>query len=111
MSNYANRLGRLEDAIRPAVEPIHILRVIIDPFAPDSALSAIALCGDGSRRYFTREPGESKDALCERARRAMGRPQCRRSRRVNLGDPFGLALPAMPDCASTWGFVTGYCAR
>jgi hypothetical protein len=72
MSNYANRLDRLEDIIRPSTEKLHILYVIIDPLAPDSALSAIALGDDESRTCFTRGPGEGKAALCERARVPMG---------------------------------------
>jgi hypothetical protein len=60
MSNYANRLDRLEDAIRPTAEPIHILRIIIDPAAPgDGVLEVLARGGDGSRRHFTREPEAS----------------------------------------------------
>ena len=73
MSNYANRLERLESAILPTTDPIHILHVILDPLIPgDMVLSAIAVGEDGSHTYFTREPGESKDTLCQRARLAMG---------------------------------------
>jgi hypothetical protein len=72
MNTYENRVQRLELAIRPAMEPLHILRVIVDPLAPDSALCALAVGDDGSRTCFTREPGETKDGLCERARLAMG---------------------------------------
>ena len=56
----------------PATEKLHILRVIIDPLAPDSALSAIAVGDDGSRTCFTSDLGESKDALCKRVSAAMG---------------------------------------
>lgn len=73
MSNYANRLDRLEDAIRPAAEPVHILRVIVDPNAPgDRVVSVIARGDNGALTHFARESGESWDALCERARRSMG---------------------------------------
>jgi hypothetical protein len=72
MSSYAGRLDRLEDVLRPATEKLHILRVIIDPLAPDSALSAIAVGDDGSRTCFTSDLGESKDALCKRVSAAMG---------------------------------------
>ena len=72
MSNYANRLDRLEATTRPMAEPIYILRVIIDPNAPgDMAVSVVARGSDGSLTPFTRAPGESKDDLCQRARRAM----------------------------------------
>ncbi len=76
MSNYANRLDRLEDAIRPAAEPIHILRVIIDPAASgDQVVKVLARGENGSLTTFARELDESKDALCKRARVAMGWPQ------------------------------------
>ena len=73
MSNYVNRLDRLEDAIRPAAEPIRVLRVIIDAAASgDQVVEVLARGENGSLTHFAREPGESKDALCERARLAMG---------------------------------------
>ena len=73
MHNHETRLNRLEEAIRSAPEPLHILRVIIDPTAPgDTVVAAIARGENREHVRFTREPGESKDALCERARLAMG---------------------------------------
>lgn len=73
MSKYQHRLERLEGATSPAVEPMHILHVIVDPDAPgDMAVSVIAVGDDRALTEFVREPGESKDSLCERARLAMG---------------------------------------
>ncbi len=34
MTNHASGLNKLEQAIGPAQEPMHMLRVIIDPAAP-----------------------------------------------------------------------------
>jgi len=73
MNAYENRVQRLEATIRPAAEPIHILRVIIDPTAPgDQVLEVLARGENGSLAAFVREVGESKEALCERARLEMG---------------------------------------
>lgn len=56
-----------------APEPIHTLRVIIDPSDGDMATAVIAWNDDRrSLTTFVREPGETKDELCERAGRAMG---------------------------------------
>ena len=75
MSNYANRIDRLEDAIRPTAESVHILHLIVDPNAPgDRVIEAIAVGDDRSLTTFTRQSGESKDALCRRACRSMGWP-------------------------------------
>jgi hypothetical protein len=72
VTNYASRLHKLEQAIDPPTEAMHILRVIIEPNAAgDVATEVIARSEDGDR-HFMREPGETKDALCERAERAMG---------------------------------------
>lgn len=71
--NRASRLDRLERAIRPPEEPTHIIRIIIDPAtAGDGVLEVLARGAGGSLTHFAREPGESKDALCERVERAMG---------------------------------------
>ena len=70
--NYASRLHKLERAIGPPTEVMHILRVIIAPsVAGDVVTEVIARSEDGDKQ-FTREPGETKDALCKRAERAMG---------------------------------------
>ena len=69
----ARRLDRVEQAIAPGLEPIHILRLIIAPTDADMITKVLAWNEDGrSLTTFIREPGESKDALCERAARAMG---------------------------------------
>lgn len=73
MTNFASRLGKLERAIGPALEPVHVLRVIVDPDAPgDRVLEVLARGEAGSLTQFVREPGESEEALCKRAARAMG---------------------------------------
>lgn len=74
MSDYQRRLDRLEDALHPALpEPIRILRVIVAPDAPgDRVVSVVAANGDRTYTEFSREPGESTEALCERACQTMG---------------------------------------
>ena len=71
--NYASRLHKLEKAIGSPPEAMHILRVIIDPSSPgDRALEVLAGGDGGSLTRFAGAPGESRDALCERAELVMG---------------------------------------
>lgn len=77
MHNHEMRLNRLEEAIRPSPEPLHILRVIIDPTAPgDMAVAVIARGDNGEATHLTREPEETKEEMCQRAERAMAWMTC-----------------------------------
>ncbi len=73
MHNHATRLAKLEEALGPPLDSVNVLHIIIDPEAPgDMATEAIA-CGPMGPVHFPREAGETKEQMCHRAERAMGR--------------------------------------
>jgi len=72
MKSYTGRLDRLLRAIPADRESIRILRLLVDPDAPaDRVTKVIVRAEDGTLKHFVRAPGETKDALCPRAKRAM----------------------------------------